>query len=154
MRGPRGRNLPCPEEGAQHYNGRVHQHDDIFARLAAAGALLREVRPSLMRQTPELRQRWFQSGGYDLFLWYDHVRGLSHIQLTLEDRAAVEWFDGQPVQTSRLAEFGIARHAEDKSRLVHDRAPDAQTLAEARALLSEANVDEITLALVRRHLDF
>lgn len=130
----------------------MDQHDDIFARLAATGAKLREVRASLMRQTPELRQRWFQSQGCDLFLWYDHVRGLSHIQLVLGNECAVEWFDGKPVTTSKLAAFGTGRHAEDLSRLVHDRSPDAETLAQARAVLSRANVDELTLALVRKHL--
>ena len=130
----------------------MDRHDAIFARLAETGAQLREVRASLMRQTPQLRQRWFQTQGCDLFLWYDDVRGLSHIQLVLGESAAVEWFDGKPVTTSRLAAFGMSRHAADMSRLVHDRTPDAQTLAQARALLSRANVDEVTLALVRRHL--
>ena len=145
-------NLPCHEVGREHYNRRVGQHDDTFARLAATGAQLREVRASLMRQTPELRQRWFQAPGCDLFLWYDHVRGLSHLQLVFGERAAVEWFDGKPVTTSRLSAFGMARHAGDLSRLVHDRSPDTGTLAEARALLSRANVDDVTLALVRKHL--
>jgi hypothetical protein len=132
----------------------VSEHADILARLTGAGPLLREVRQSLMRQTPELKQRWFQAPGCDLFLWYHHLRGLCHVQLTLPDRRALDWFDDQPLRTSRLAAFGIPHHTDDPSRLVHDRAPDAQTLAQARALLSRATVDDVTLALIRKRLGF
>jgi hypothetical protein len=144
--------LSCREERPEHYNRRVSEHPDILARLAAHGARLREVRPDLLRQTADLRQRWFQGPeGCDLFLWYDAVKGLSQVQLTL-GHAAVEWALGRPVRTARLEAFGPLRHASDKARLVHDRDCDQATLAEARALLSQASVDEVTLALVRRHL--
>ena len=114
--------------------------------------LLREVRASLLKQTPELRQRWFQGPeGCDLFLWYDAVKGLSKIQLTL-GHAAVEWAVGGEVRTARLESFWPVRHTGDRGKLVHDRTLNQGTLVEARALLSKAPVDDVTLALVRRYL--
>jgi hypothetical protein len=121
------------------------------SRLAATGALLREVRPGLLKQTPGVRQRWFQAPGCDLFLWYDASAGLCQVQLTL-GTTAVEWKLGGPVRTARLRPFGGLRDKGELSRLEHDALADPQTLSEARALLSEAAVDELTLLLVRRHL--
>lgn len=123
-------------------------HGDILSQLAARGAQLREVRASLMRQTPQLRQRWFQGpAGCDLFLWYDADEGLCQIQLTLGDRA-VDWDLGAGVRTSRI----IAFKRDDHSRVVPDQALDTETLAQARAVLSAAPVDDVTLLLVRKRL--
>ena len=125
-------------------------HGDILAQLTVRGAQLREVRASLMRQTPELRQRWFQGpAGCDLFLWYGADEGLCQIQLTLGDRA-VDWSLKSGVRTSRVTAF--KRDRDDHSRMVPDKATDEQTLVRARSLLSEAPVDDVTLALVRKRL--
>ena len=130
----------------------VAHRPDILARLAEKGARLREVRASLLRQTPGTTQRWFQGpDGCDLFLWYDAGKGLTQLQLTLEHRA-VEWSREGGVNTARLASFNPLTPHDDQARLLPDRVPDEETLELARALLSRASVDDVTLALVQQAL--
>jgi len=125
-----------------------HEHD----LLAARGARLREVRRELLRQQPGIAQRWFQGPeGTDLFLWYDDRGGLVQIQLTFA-RRAVEWTEAAGVSTGRLVSFDPLRPLSDQARLVLDASADAQALEQAGAVLEEANVDPVTLALVRSRL--
>jgi predicted nucleic acid-binding Zn ribbon protein len=126
-------------------------HGDLAERLAERGARLHEVRKELLRQEPGTTQRWFQGHYCDLFLWYDGERGLSQVQLTFEGRV-VEWAAGEQLRTGRLVAFDPRTPLVDRGRIVFDPAPDAQTLALSRALLSRAGVDELTLSLVRRKL--
>lgn len=127
-------------------------HDDLPERLAAKGSRLREVRKDLLRQQPGTTQRWFQGpDGCDLFLWYEDGKGLSQLQLTFE-RRVVEWSPHEGLRTGRLIAFNRGTPLNDQGRVVPDPAPDAETLSLSRALLSQASVDELTLALVRRHL--
>ena len=128
--------------------------DELLHRLAEKGSRLHEVRKDLLRQQPGTTQRWFQGpDGCDLFLWYDDQKGLSQLQLTFE-RRVVEWSGPEGLRTGRLVAFNPRRPLSDQGRVVPDPAPDATTLAHARAVLSQASVDELTLALVRRHLGF
>ena len=125
---------------------------DLLLRLAEKGSRLREVRKDLLRQQPGTTQRWFQGpDGCDLFLWYEDQKGLSQLQLTFEKRV-VEWSGKEGLRTGRLVAFNPLTPLNDQARVVNDPAPDQSTVELARALLSEASVDELTLALVRRHL--
>jgi len=127
-------------------------HKALLQSVAEKGSRLREVRKDLLRELPGMTQRWFQGpDGCDLFLWYDEAKGLSKIQLTFEKRA-VEWSAAEGVRTAQLVSFNPLRPMEDQGRLVFDPRPDAETLDLARALLENASVDDVTLAIVRRHL--
>ncbi len=124
-------------------------HKALLESVAEKGSRLREVRKDLLRQP---NQRWVQGpDGCDLSLWYDEVKGLSQIQLTCE-RRAVEWSLTEGLRTARLRSFDPLRPLDDQSRLVFDPRPDPEALELARALLGGASVDDVTLALVRRHL--
>jgi hypothetical protein len=126
--------------------------DDTLARLATLGAQLREVSPSLLRQRPGTSQRWFQGPqGCDLFLWSEDGKGLVQVQLTTGPRAA-EWTPDNGVRTARILAFDPRRPEHDLSRMQFDRAPDAEALAQARAVLEAAPLDDVTLALVRLKL--
>lgn len=130
---------------------KVHAKDTL-ARLAALGAQLREVSPGLLRQRPGTSQRWLQGPqGCDLFLWSEDGKGLVQIQLTTGPRAA-EWTPANGVRTAQLLAFDPLRPDNDQSRMQFDRTPDAETLEHARALLQEAPLDDVTLALVRQKL--
>ena len=121
-------------------------------QLADKGAQLHEVRRDLLRQQPGATQRWFQGpDGCDLFLWYREPGPLQQIQLTLLGRV-IEWSDADGVRTGRLLSFDPLRPTRDMSRLVFDRAPEAETIRLARAFLVRAGVDDVTLALVRVRL--
>ena len=125
---------------------------DILARLPALGAQLREVSPGLLRQRPGSSQRWFQGPqGCDLFLWSEDGKGLVQVQLTTGPRA-IEWAPEGGVRTARLLAFDPQRPDRDQSRMQFDRAPDAEALEQARAMLEEAPIDDVTLALVRLKL--
>ena len=127
-------------------------HKALLKAVADKGSRLREVSKDLLRQRPGQTQRWFQGpDGCDLFLWYDEPRGLSQLQLTFDGRV-VEWSVPDGVRTGRLAAFKALRPLDDQGRVLLDPAPDGETLALARAVLSQASVDELTLSLVRRHL--
>ena len=96
-----------------------------------------------------MTQRWFQGpDGCDLFLWYDDSAGLSQIQLTFQGRA-VEWSLREGLRTAQLRAFG-PRH--DSGHVVYDAHVDPEALELAREMLEDAPVDDITLALIRRHL--
>jgi hypothetical protein len=124
----------------------------VHDKLVSDGTRLREVREDLLRKEREGRQRWFQGPqGCDLFLWYREASGVVHIQLTFLQRA-VEWTEAEGVRTGRLVSFDPRHPDQDQSRLIFDRSPDGETLRLSRALLERANVDEITLALVRARL--
>jgi len=126
--------------------------ETLLAQLAEKGTRLREVRRDLLRQQPGMTQRWFQGPeGCDLFLWYRDGGGLTQVQLTFLHRA-VEWGEGEGVRTGRLLSFDPLRPMRDQARLVFDAAADAGTLRLARALLARANVDDVTLAMVRARL--
>jgi hypothetical protein len=73
------------------------------------------------------------------------------VQLTFE-RRVVEWAVRDGLKTGRLVSFNPLRPLNDQGRLVFDPRPDGETLQLARALLENANVDEVTLALVRKQL--
>lgn len=125
--------------------------DPILDRLATRGERLREIACTSQRGEPGVSQRWFQGpSGCDLFLWSDQG-GLLQLQLTVGERA-VEWTRGGSVRTARLTSFDLQRPGSDRGRLVADRGADPTTLDQARALLSRAPIDDITLALVRRIL--
>ena len=127
-------------------------HRALLQSVAEKGSRLREVRKDLLRKLPGMTQRWFQGpDGCDLFLWYDEEKGLSQIQLTVE-RRAVEWSAADGVRTAMLVSFNPLRPNEDQGRLVFDPRLDGETLELARVLLENASVDDLTLALVRRHL--
>ena len=124
-------------------------HEDL---LATKGSRLREVRKDLLRQQPGMTQRWFQGpDGCDLFLWYEDQKGLAQLQLTF-DKRVVEWSVAEGLRTGRLMAFNPQTPLNDQGRVMLDPAPAAETLGLARALLSDANVDDLTLELVRRHL--
>ena len=127
-------------------------HKALLESVTDKGSRLREVRKDLLRKLPGMTQRWFQGpDGCDLFLWYDEVKGLSQIQLTCE-RRAVEWSLAEGLRTAHLRSFDPLRPHDDQSRLVFDARPDHETLELAKALLEGASVDDVTLALVRKHL--
>lgn len=124
----------------------------LTERLVHDGARLREVRPELLRQEPQGSQRWFQGPqGCDLFLWYREGSGLTQVQLTFLCRA-VEWSETEGLRTGRLLSFDPLQPDQDRSRLVFDRDADAETLRLAKALLENASVDDLTLAMVRARL--
>ncbi len=127
-------------------------HKALLDTLANKGSRLHEVRKDLLRQQPGATQRWFQGpDGCDLFLWYDEQKGLTQVQLTFE-RRVVEWAVKDGLKTGRLVSFNPLRPLNDQGRLVFDPRPNGETLQLARALLENANVDEVTLALVRKQL--
>ena len=124
----------------------------LLAWLVENGARLREVRRDWLRHEPGGTQRWFQGpDGCDLFLWYRDPGGLTQIQLTFQ-RRVIEWSDGEGARTGRLQSFDPRTPLRDQARLVFDRDLDEATLAQARALLERAPVDDVTLALVRTRL--
>lgn len=126
----------------------------LLQRLAEKGSRLREVRKDLLRQQPGATQRWFQGpDGCDLFLWYEETTGLAQLQLTFEKRV-VEWSFPEGLRTGRLVAFNPLTPLNDQGRVLLDPLPDAATLEFARAVLSRASVDELTLLLVQRHLGF
>jgi len=127
-------------------------HELLRKSVADKAARLREVRKDLLRQEPGATQRWFQGpDGCDLFLWYDEREGLSQIQLTFE-RRAVEWSLREGLRTGRLVAFNPLRPLNDQGKLELDPWPSRETMELARVLLENAAVDELTLALVRKHL--
>ncbi len=131
---------------------RSRAQSDLLLRLAEKGSRLREVRKDLLCQQPGVTQRWFQGpDGCDLFLWYDDSKGLSQLQLTFEKRV-VEWSGPEGLRTGRLIAFNPLTPLNDQGRVMLDPSPEEATLELARAVLSQAGVDELTLALVRRRL--
>jgi hypothetical protein len=125
-----------------------HEHDLLSGR----GARLREVRRDLLRQNPGATQRWFQGPeGTDLFLWYDDRRGLVQIQLTFE-QLVLEWAEDEGVHTGHLTSFDPLHPLTDQGKLVFDPALDGGTQERASAVLEQATVDELTLAMVRSKL--
>lgn len=125
-------------------------HKALLASVADKGSRLREVRKDLLRQWPGQTQRWFQGpDGCDLFLWYDAGRDLSQIQLTFE-RRVVEWAREEGLHTGRLVSFDPLRPLDDRAKLEFDPRPDPETLELARVLLESAQVDEVTVMMVRR----
>ncbi|MCA1828399.1 MAG: hypothetical protein ABR567_23255 [Myxococcales bacterium] len=127
-------------------------HKALLASVADKGSRLREVRKDLLRQKPGQTQRWFQGpDGCDLFLWYDERRGLSQIQLTVEQRV-VEWTLAEGLRTGRVVAFNPLRPLTDQSRLEFDARPDGDALELARVLLESAQGDELTFMLVRKQL--
>ena len=126
--------------------------DVLLGRLKAQGARLREVRKDLLRQQPGTTQRWFQGpDGCDLFLWYDDSHGLSQLQLTFHERV-IDWSASEGLRTGRLESFRQGTPLVDRGRVVPDLAPDEETLDWARAVLSEATIDDVTLAILKRTL--
>jgi hypothetical protein len=124
----------------------------VLKTVAQKASRLREVRKDLLRQQPGTTQRWFQGpDGCDLFLWYDEQTGLAQIQLTFE-RRVLEWSLAGGVRTGRLVSFDPLRPLNDQGKLELDARPDQETLDLARLVLQHAPVDDITLALVRKHL--
>lgn len=120
--------------------------------MADKGSRLREVRKDLLKQEAGVTQRWFQGpDGCDLFLWYDEGKGLTQVQLTFE-RRVVEWSTREGTRTGRLVAFNARTPLSDQGKLEFDPRPDAETLELATALLDSANVDDVTLALVRKQL--
>ncbi|HUJ25450.1 MAG TPA: hypothetical protein VLW85_05495 [Myxococcales bacterium] len=127
-------------------------HDLLLRTVAEKASRLREVRKDLLRQQPGSTQRWFQGpDGCDLFLWYDEEKGLSQVQLTFE-RRVVEWSLGQGLRTGRLVAFDPLRPLNDQGKLEFDPRPNGDTLELAALVLQHAPVDDVTLALVRKHL--
>ena len=121
-------------------------------QLVHNGARMREVRRDLLRQESGGTQRWFQGpDGCDLFLWYREPGGLVQIQLTFHHRI-IEWSEAEGLRTGRLISFDPLHPNQDQARISFDRAAERETLLSARALLEQAPVDDVTLALVRARL--
>jgi hypothetical protein len=127
-------------------------HELLQRTVAEKASRLREVRKDLLRQQPGTTQRWFQGpDGCDLFLWYGEREGLSQFQLTFE-RRVVDWSASGGLRTARLVSFNPLRPLNDQGKLEFDARPDQETLELAQLVLQHAPIDDITLALVRKHL--
>ena len=127
-------------------------HKSLLENIADKGSRLREVRKDLLRQVPGQTQRWFQGpDGCDLFLWYGGPGALTQVQATFEGRV-VEWSKAEGLRTGRLVSFNPLRPLDDRGKLELDARPDAETLQLARVLLENAEVDQLTMMLVRKQL--
>jgi hypothetical protein len=127
-------------------------HELLRKTVAEKASRLREVRKDLLRQKPGSTQRWFQGpDGCDLFLWSNERTGLEQIQITFEQRV-VDWSLEHGLRTGRLVSFNPLRPLNDQGKLEFDPRPQTDTLELARVVLAHAPVDDITLALLRKHL--
>lgn len=127
-------------------------HELLLRTVADKASRLHEVRKDLLRQQPGTTQRWFQGpDGCDLFLWYEEQKGLSQVQLTVEKRV-VEWSAAEGLRTGRLVSFDPLQPLNDQGKVEPDARPNHDTLELARLVLDHAPVDDITRALLRKHL--